>query len=117
MALADYFKGPKHKADANRLAADLETHRQRSATEIQALQSKYESLEAKAKELGVLDLLAIQEKIKIEEGRLPAADRPSAPVLHRNRLAPGHDSHVRTWAGRCLHRCHRRVWRDGGEVG
>jgi hypothetical protein len=69
MALADYFKGPKHKAEATRLAVDLETHRKRSETEIQALQSKFEYLEAKMKELGVLDLLAIQEKVKNEEIR------------------------------------------------
>lgn len=70
MALADYFKGPKHKADAIRLAADLEAHRQKSETERRALQSKYDSLEIKARELGVLDLLGIQEKIKNEQDRL-----------------------------------------------
>jgi chromosome segregation ATPase len=39
---------------------------------MQALQSKYNALEAKAKEVGALDLLAIQEEIKNEQGRLAA---------------------------------------------
>ena len=33
MALADYFKGPKHKAKATRLEADLQALRQQSQTE------------------------------------------------------------------------------------
>lgn len=69
MALADYFNGPKHKADAVRLGAELETLRQQSTAEIQAFQRKYEALEAKAKELGVLDLLAIQERIRNEQAQ------------------------------------------------
>lgn len=70
MALTDYFKGPKYKADAIRLGAELEALRNKSSAEMQALQRKYETLEAKAKELGVLDLQAVQEKIKKERERL-----------------------------------------------
>lgn len=59
MALGDYFKGPEHKANAVRLQAEL-----------QALQAKHDDLETKAKELGILDLLAVQEQIRAEESRL-----------------------------------------------
>lgn len=59
MAIADYFKGPEHKANAVRLEAD-----------IQELQAKYADLEAKAKEVGLLDLLAIQKQIRDEDARL-----------------------------------------------
>lgn len=72
MALADYFKGPKHKANATRLEADLKAHRQQSQSEMQALQAKYNDLEAKAKQIGALDLLAIQDQIRNEENRLAA---------------------------------------------
>lgn len=61
MALADYFKGAKHKAEATRLQADL-----------QALQAKHNELETKAKEIGVLDLIDIQACIEGEEERLAA---------------------------------------------
>ena len=61
MALADYFKGAKHKAEATRLQADL-----------QALQAKHNELETKAKEIGVLDLIDIQARIEGEEERLAA---------------------------------------------
>jgi Domain of unknown function (DUF4041)/T5orf172 domain len=61
MALVDYFKGAKHKAEATRLQADL-----------QALQAKHNELETKAKEIGVLDLIDIQARIEGEEERLAA---------------------------------------------
>jgi len=61
MALVDYFKGAKHKAEATRLQADL-----------QALQAKHNELETKAKENGVLDLIDIQARIEGEEERLAA---------------------------------------------
>lgn len=70
MALSDYFKGPEHKANAARLEAELQSHRQQSQADIQALQAKYDDLEAKAREIGLLDLLAVQKQIRIEESRL-----------------------------------------------
>jgi Domain of unknown function (DUF4041)/Meiotically up-regulated gene 113 len=59
MALSDYFKGPEHKSNAARLQSELH-----------ALQAKHDDLEAKAKELGILDLLAVQDQIRAEESRL-----------------------------------------------
>ncbi len=70
MALGDYFKGPEHKANAARLEAELRAHRQQSQADLQAMQGKCDVLEAKAKEIGLLDLLAVQEKIRAEEARL-----------------------------------------------
>lgn len=59
MALGDYFKGPEHKANAARLEADM-----------QALRDKYDDLEAKARAIGLLDLLVVQEQIRAEGTRL-----------------------------------------------
>lgn len=70
MAFGDYFKGPEYKANAARLAAELQSHRQQSQADIQALQAKYDDLEAKAREIGLLDLLAVQKQIRDEEARL-----------------------------------------------
>ncbi len=70
MALADYFNGPKHKAQATRLQADLEAQRLQSQSELKALLTKYDDLEAKAKQIGALDLLAVRTRIESEEGRL-----------------------------------------------
>jgi len=78
MAIADYFKGPRHKADAARLAAELEAYRQKSAAEMQALQRRYDSLEERAKEVGALDLLQIQETIKNEQDRLKEIESQSS---------------------------------------
>lgn len=72
MALADYFKGPKHKAEALRLQSDLDAHRLQSESEFQALQARYQDLEAKAKQVGVIDLLEAQARIVDEEKRLGA---------------------------------------------
>ena len=52
MAIVDYFKGPKHKAEATRLQADL-----------QALHARYKELETKAKETGALELIEVQARI------------------------------------------------------
>ena len=70
MALGDYFKGPEHKANAARLEAELQAFRQRAQAEINALQSKYNDLEAKARETGALSLFAVQEQIRADELRL-----------------------------------------------
>lgn len=56
MALTDYFLGPKHKANAFR-----------RQSEYQELQARYEALEAKAKELGVLELAQVQDLIKQQQ--------------------------------------------------
>jgi len=73
MALGDYFKGPEHKAKAARLEAELQACRQQAQADLAALQDKYNDLEAKAREIGLLDLLAVQEMILTEEGRLSNA--------------------------------------------
>jgi hypothetical protein len=70
MALGDYFKGPEHKANAARMNAEFQAHRQQSQADIQALHAKYDDLEAKAREFGLLDLLGIQEQIRAEESHL-----------------------------------------------
>ena len=70
MTLHDYFKGPEHKADAARLEAELQAHRQQSTTDTHALQAKYDNLEAKVQEIGLLDLLAVRMQIQVEETRL-----------------------------------------------
>ena len=70
MSLGDYLKGPEYKANAARLGAELQAYRQQSQSDIQALQAKYDDLEAKARELGLLDLLAVQEQIRAQESRL-----------------------------------------------
>jgi hypothetical protein len=70
MAFGDYFKGPEHKANAARLEAELQLHRQQSQAAIQELQAKYDDLEAKVREIGLLDLLAVQKQIQAEETRL-----------------------------------------------
>lgn len=59
MGLSDYFKGKRHKANAARLDSELQT-----------LQSKYDGLEEKVREIGVLDLLAVKKLIEAEEVRL-----------------------------------------------
>jgi hypothetical protein len=56
MSFMDYLKGPAHRANANRLADELQT-----------LQKKHADLERLARECGALDLQAIQDRIKAEE--------------------------------------------------
>lgn len=70
MGLTDYLKGPKHKAEAIKLAVDFESYRKKSEAENIALQNKYETLKARFSEIGALDLLSIQEKIRDEQVRL-----------------------------------------------
>lgn len=67
MAFGDYFKGPEHKENAARLAAELQANRQQSQAEMQTLQAKYDDLEAKARDIGLLDLLAVKKQIQNEE--------------------------------------------------
>lgn len=78
MAWGDYFKGPEHKANAARLEAELQAHRQQSQAELQALQAKHDDLDAKVREIGLLDLLAVQDQIRTEEARLVGARAQSA---------------------------------------
>jgi hypothetical protein len=70
MALGDYFKGAEHKANAARLEAELQAHRQQSQADMKALQAKHDDLEAKAQEIGLLDLLAVKKQIQVQEARL-----------------------------------------------
>lgn len=84
MALGDYFRGPEHKANASRLHAELQTHRQQSQADFQALQAKYDDLNAKVREIGLLDLMAVQDQIRIEETRL--ADARSQSVTTQSDL-------------------------------
>ena len=79
MPLGDYFKGPEHKANAARLEAELQAHRHQYQVDIQALQAKYDDLESKARELGLLDLLAVQKQIL---GRRSPASQCSGPGRH-----------------------------------
>ncbi|MBS0599041.1 MAG: DUF4041 domain-containing protein [Proteobacteria bacterium] len=78
MALGDYFKGPEYKANVARLEAELQTHRQQSQVTIQALQAKYDELEAKARESGLLNLLAVKQQIRVEETRLASVQAQAA---------------------------------------
>lgn len=78
MALADYFKGPKHKSEATRLQAELAAFRMKSQSDFQGLQQKYDELEAKAREVGALELIAVQARIKAEEDRLAALQSQTA---------------------------------------
>ncbi|MDP1889202.1 DUF4041 domain-containing protein [Polaromonas sp.] len=81
MSLGDYLKGPEYKANAARLEAELQAHRQQSQAGMRALQAKYDNLEAKARELGLLDLLAVQEQIRAEESRLTTVQARVATTL------------------------------------
>lgn len=96
MAFGDYFKGPKHKAHAARLQAELLSQEQQSRADMQALQAellaqqqqsqadmqtlqaKHDSLEARLRELGLLDLLAVQEQISAEQSRLASVQARTA---------------------------------------
>jgi hypothetical protein len=70
MSLADYFKGPTHKATAERLQAELNTLRLKSESDFHGLQKKHAELESKVRDTGALDLFSVQARIKVEEGRL-----------------------------------------------
>jgi hypothetical protein len=70
MALTDYFKGPRYKAEAALLQADLDAQRLKSQSAFQALQEKYHTLEEKAKEVGALNLIEVQARIKTAEDKL-----------------------------------------------
>ncbi len=84
MTLGDYFKGHEHKANAVRLEAELQAlqskfddleaeareHRRRSQADMQALQTKHDGLKARVREIGLFDLLAVQDLIHAEESRL-----------------------------------------------
>lgn len=91
MALSDYFKGPKHRATATRLEAELQSHRLQSnrdqevlqakhdelvAVRLQSqkdqevLQAKYDELVAHNRALGLFDLLAVQDQIRAEQALL-----------------------------------------------
>lgn len=80
MSLGDYLKGPEYKANAVRLEAELQAHRQQSQADMRALQAKHDELEAKVRGLGLLDLLAVQEQIRIEESRQAAVQAQAALV-------------------------------------
>lgn len=70
MALSDYLKGPEYKANITRLEAELQAHRQQSQAAIEALEEKCNDFETKAREIGLLDLLAVRKQIEAEEARL-----------------------------------------------
>lgn len=80
MSLGDYWKGPQYKKNAARLEAELQAHRQQSQADIRVLQDRFDALEAKAREHGLLDLLAVKEKIREEESRLAVAQAQKASV-------------------------------------
>lgn len=80
MALGDYLKGPEHKANATRLETELRTHQLQHRTDVHALQAKYNDLETKARQVGLLDLLAAQKQIRSEEVRLDAVQTQFATI-------------------------------------
>lgn len=90
MAMGDYFKGPEHKANADRLEAELLAHRQQSQANIQALQGKYDDLETKIHEFRLLDLLAVHEQIRAEEVRLAEVQSQVATAQSDLQAARGH---------------------------
>lgn len=70
MGLSDYLKGPEHKANSARLESELHSQRQQFHVSMQELQAKYNDLEAKVREIGLPDLLAVEKQIQAEEARL-----------------------------------------------
>ena len=70
MALGDYLNGPKYKAQAEQLGAELQALRMQSQGEIHALNSRFNDLDAKVRQNGVLSLIEIQEKVLGEEAEL-----------------------------------------------
>lgn len=70
MTFGDYFNGPKHKANAIRLESEIQTLRQQYQAEMQAIQTKYDDLETKVRQIGLLDLLSVQDQIRAEKARL-----------------------------------------------
>ena len=70
MSLSDYFKTSEYKANAIRLETELQARKQQSQAEIKSLQVKHNALETKIREIGLLDLLAVQEQIRLEQIRL-----------------------------------------------
>lgn len=81
MGFGDYFKGPQHKAEATRLETELQALSKRSQSDLQTLQAKYDQLEAKAQEIGLLDLLTVQKKFRDEESRLDIARTQVATAM------------------------------------
>ena len=61
MALFDYLRGAQHKQKALQLEADLK-----------ALQTKFNHLEATAKELSLFDLVEVKRRTAVEQSRLEA---------------------------------------------
>jgi chromosome segregation ATPase len=80
VALMDYVRGPAHAANVARLEEELRSSKKSSQEEYAALQAKFDEIEAKAKEIGVLDLLGVQELIKSEERRLGGVQAQVARV-------------------------------------
>ena len=69
MSLGDYLRGPEYKANTARLEVELQAQQHKSQAELQALQAKYDDLEAKTREIGLMDLLAIKKQTLLEEER------------------------------------------------
>lgn len=87
MGFGDYFKGPQHKVEATRLEAELRTLKKRSQSDLQALQAKYDQLEAKVQDIGLLDLLTVQKKIRDEESLLDVAKTQVAAAMAELQVA------------------------------
>ena len=62
MSLGDYLRGPEYKANTVRLEVELQAQQHKSQAELQALQAKYDDLEAKTREIGLMDLLSIKKQ-------------------------------------------------------
>lgn len=66
MALSDYLKGPRHRARAQQLEAELATVSQAKAT----LEARYEKLQELAKKYGAMEMAEVQQLIDAEKAKL-----------------------------------------------
>ena len=87
MALGDYFNGPKYKAKAEQLNAELQMLRQQTQDEIHGLNSKFNDLDAKVRQNGMLNLIEIQDKFQQEEVRLRSVQAQVANVQNELQTA------------------------------
>lgn len=66
MALSDYLKGPRHRARAQQLEAELATVSQAKAS----LEARYEKLQELAKKYGAMEMAEVQQLIDAEKAKL-----------------------------------------------
>ena len=66
MALADYWKGPKHRVRAERLERELKA----AQSSAEGLLKRCQTLEEQMRSSGLLSLVEVQQRIRSEESRL-----------------------------------------------